>query len=354
MPPEFSRRRFLHSSLLLGAGLGLNLSGLSFLPGVGSGGRTGPQQIDPTGRISPVHDPSIIKAGDYYYLFCTGSGIEVRRSPDLVTWQMARPALVFGGVPIWARELIPGATNIWAPDISYYNDKYHLYYSVSTFGSNRSAICLVTNNVLDREEDGYGWVDEGAVIESVTSDNYNCIDPNLIIDADGVPWLAFGSFWSGIKMRQLDYETGKLSTEDETLYSLAQRRVNSGSVEAPFVIRKGDFYYLFVSFDFCCRGVDSTYHVMVGRSENVTGPYVDRDGVAMLDGGGTQVTFPTERWRGPGHNAILQDEDADYIVYHAYDAENNGTPTLRIDALVWDEDGWPSIAPADEAAEASS
>jgi arabinan endo-1,5-alpha-L-arabinosidase len=186
-------------------------------------------------------------------------------------------------------------------------------------------------------------VDEGLVVESFATDDYNCIDPNLILDADGVPWLAFGSFWTGIKMRRLDYATGKLSDEDPTLYSLARRYVNHGAVEAPFIIRKGDFYYLFVSFDFCCRGVDSTYYVAVGRSEHVTGPYVDRNRVEMLKGGGTQVTFPTERWRGPGHNAILQEDGVDYIVHHAYDAENQGVPTLRIAPLTWDAEGWPSI-----------
>jgi arabinan endo-1,5-alpha-L-arabinosidase len=118
--------------------------------------------------------------------------------------------------------------------------------------------------------------------------------------------------------------------------------VNSGSVEAPFIIRKNDFYYLFVSFDFCCQGVKSTYHVMVGRSESVTGPYVDREGKEMMKGGGTQVTFPTDRWKGPGHNSILQENDKEYIVYHAYDARRKGAPTMRIVPLVWDADGWPS------------
>jgi len=350
MSTGYSRRRFLHSSLVLGAGLGLGLSGL---PPSGRARATnapegGYAMSQLTGRISPVHDPAIIKAGATYYLFCTATGLEVRKSTDLLQWQMARPPVVFGGVPRWAREVGIGATNLWAPDISFYNDTYHLYYSVSTFGSNRSAIGLATNATLDREEEGWGWVDHGPVIESFTTDDYNCIDPNLIIDEDGAPWLVFGSFWSGIKMRRLDYETGLLSTEDETLYSLATRNVNSRSVEAPFMIRKGDHYYLFVSFDFCCRGVDSTYRVMVGRSEKVTGPFVDRDGVEMLEGGGTQVTFPTGRWRGPGHNCILQDEDGDYIIYHAYDAENNGTPTLRIDPLEWDDDGWPFIPPQEE------
>lgn len=348
MSTRYSRRHFLRTGLALGAGLGLGLSGLQARrAGATSAPEGGQAMTQLSGRISPVHDPAIIKAGDTYYLFCTATGIEVRKSTDLVEWKMARPPVVFGSVPAWARETI-GATNLWAPDIFYFNDRYHLYYSASTFGSNRSAIGLATNATLDREAEDWGWVDHGPVIESFRTDNYNCIDPNLIIDEDGTPWLAFGSFWSGIKMRRLDYETGMLSTEDETLYHLAMRHVNSGSVEAPFIIRKGGYYYLFVSFDFCCRGVDSTYRVMVGRSEKVTGPYVDRDGVEMLDGGGTQVTFPTERWRGPGHNSILQDGDRDYIVYHAYDARNNGTPTLRIDPLEWDDDGWPFIAPQEE------
>ncbi|MBN1285397.1 MAG: arabinan endo-1,5-alpha-L-arabinosidase [Anaerolineae bacterium] len=308
-----------------------------------------PQSPELTGSIRRVHDPAIIKADDAYYVFCTGQGIPVRRSFDLVDWKISFPPVVFPAVPAWAQEIIPGQNDIWAPDISYYNGKYHLYYTVSTFGENRSVIGLATNTTLDFKADGFKWVDEGLVLESTAANNYNCIDPNLILDEEGVPWLAFGSFWSGIKMRRLDFETGKPSAEDETLYSLAQRRVNYGAVEAPFIIRKDDFYYLFVSFDFCCRGVDSDYHVMVGRSENVTGPYVDRDGVAMLEGGGTQVTFPTERWRGPGHNAILQEDGNEYIVYHAYDAENTGIPTLRIDLLLWDADGWPSIGAQDGA-----
>ena len=333
MPTKFTRRHFLRSSLLLGAGLGM----------ARLNAQEGSMPPELTGALRPVHDPVIIKAEDAYYVFCTGDGIPIRKSVDLVTWELNSPARVFRRLPDWAAEMIPGATNIWAPDISFFNEKYHLYYSVSTFGSNRSVIGLATNANLDPDSTDFEWVDEGLVLESVSTSNYNCIDPNLILDEDGIPWLAFGSFWSGIKMRRLDYETGKPSSSDEKLYPLAKRSVNSGSVEAPFIIRKGDFHYLFVSFDFCCRGTDSTYHVMVGRSAAITGPYLDRDGLDMYFGGGTQVTFPTERWRGPGHNAILQDNGVEYIVYHAYDAENGGTPTLRIDPLEWDAEGWPFI-----------
>jgi arabinan endo-1,5-alpha-L-arabinosidase len=270
-------------------------------------------------------------------------GIVIRQSADMLNWERPRPGKVFQQIPNWVRKTIPNRFDMWAPDISYYNDKYHLYYSVSTFGSNRSVIGLVTNKTLNPESPDYEWVDEELVIESISADNYNCIDPNLIIDAEGVPWLAFGSHWSGIKMRRLDYATGKLSEEDTTLYSLAQRADHPRAIEAPFIIRKNDFYYLFVSFDACCQGKDSTYNVRVGRSESITGPYVDRDGVEMLQDGGTQITFSTERWRGPGHNAILREGDTDYIVYHAYDGQFGGIPNLRIDPLFWDDEGWPSI-----------
>lgn len=340
MPKHFTRRQFLSSSLLLGSGLGL--SHLAARPGPASAGRR-PTSLELTGAIQGVHDPAIIKEGSAYYIFSTGGTIQVRKSKDLLRWNMASRPLVFATVPDWVREIIPGQNDMWAPDISYYNDRFHLYYAVSYFGENRSVIGLATNKTLDFGSDEFEWVDQGPVIQSTAADNYNCIDPNLVVDADGIPWLAFGSFWSGLKMRRLDVETGKLSDEDTTLYSLAQRSVNSGAVEAPFIIRHDDFYYLFASFDFCCRGVDSTYYVVVGRSETITGPYVDRDGVDMVSGGGTQVTFPTDRWRGPGHNAILQDNGTDYLVYHAYDAESQGAATLRIDPIVWDADGWPSI-----------
>jgi arabinan endo-1,5-alpha-L-arabinosidase len=328
---SISRRQFLQYGLAASAGLALPRFALAQS-----------EDDELTGNIRPVHDPCIIKAKDTYYLYCTGPYCTFRTSTDLKQWD--RAGNVFEkGVPDWAVQILPKNEGIWAPDISYFNDRFHLYYAVSSFGKNHSVIGLLTNTTLDPNNEHYQWVDEGLVLESTAADNFNAIDPNLIIDADGAAWLAFGSFWSGIKMRRLDATTGKLSADDDKLYSLASRKVNQGAVEAPFIIRKGDFYYLFTSFDFCCRGVDSTYHVVVGRSESITGPYFDRDGTPMLEGGGTQVTFPSKRWRGPGHNAILQEDGEEKIVYHAYDAERGGAPTLRINPLAWDQDGWPSI-----------
>ncbi|MFN8528148.1 MAG: arabinan endo-1,5-alpha-L-arabinosidase [Anaerolineae bacterium] len=352
MRMSISRRKFLQSALLFTAGVGVNQRGFTKLLRAGlempvSAQGAGTSEIEVTGAITDVHDPVIIQAEDAYYLFCTGEGIPIRQSTDLRVWSRPFPPLVFAEVPAWAQERIPGARSIWAPDIAFFNGKYHLYYSVSTFGSNRSVIGLATNTTLNYRAGGYRWVDEGLVIESTSSDPYNCIDPNLILDADGVPWLAFGSFWTGLKMRRLDYDTGKPSSGDTTVYDLARRpAVHDDPIEAPFILHKGDYYYLFASFDFCCRGVDSTYYAAVGRSDTITGPYFDRDGVSMLEGGGTQVTFPTDRWRGPGHCSILQTEDADYIVYHAYDVMTQGGSALRINRLTWGADGWPFIAPS--------
>ena len=185
---------------------------------------------------------------------------------------------------------VPGLRGIWAPDISYFNGKYHLYYSASTFGSNRSSIGLATNQTLDPSSDRFSWEDQGKIISSFVTDDWNAIDPNIVIDEEGEPWLSFGSFWSGIKMRKIDPANGKLSSKDTKLYSLASRRRSPelpGAIEAPVIIRSSGYYYLFVSFDFCCRGINSTYNIRVGRSKLFTGPYVDREGRDMMEDGGT-------------------------------------------------------------------
>ena len=309
-------------------------------------GNNSSQPPDLQGDIRQVHDPAIIKEGDTYYLFSTRAGIAVRCSKDLISWRLCGD--VFAHLPGWAVKDVQGVRGLWAPDVSYFNGKYHLYYSASTFGSNRSSIGLVTNQALDPASDKYRWQDQGKIISSNPPDDWNAIDPNLVIDEEGQPWLSFGSFWGGIKMRKIDPASGKLLATDSTLYSLASRPrtpESPGPIEAPFIVRKNGYYYLFVSFDFCCRGPNSTYNVRVGRSRRVTGPYVDQSGKLMTEGGGTIVVTGGSRWHGPGHCAILQEKDGEKMVYHAYDANWRGTPTLRIASLIWDASGWPTIPP---------
>jgi arabinan endo-1,5-alpha-L-arabinosidase len=158
-------------------------------------------------------------------------------------------------------------------------------------------------------------------------------------------------------MRRIDRSTGKLSTADTTLYSIAARPRNgehqtpptSGAIEAPFIVMHGEYWYHFVSFDFCCRGPQSTYRIMVGRSKAVTGPYVDKQGKSMMEGGGFELLAAGEdgQWVGPGHCAVVQDTGGGYLVFHAYRAERQqGKPDseLKISTIVW-EDGWPRVAP---------
>jgi len=284
-----------------------------------------------------AHDPVIIKAGGQYYRYATGPGIPIGCSPDLITWRDC--GRVFSQLPIEAYKSVPEVGDLWAPDIAFLNGRYVLYYSASSFGSNKSAIALATNTTLDPLSKDYKWVDEGVVIASRPGNNYNTIDPNLVQVADGTLWLAFGSFWSGIKLIQMDSKTGK-TLADAPLQALAQRGP-PGAVEAAFITQRGGYYYLFVSFDQCCQGVNSTYNMRVGRAKTVTGPYTDRAGKAMLDGGGTLVLEGKTNWRGPGHNAVLVEDDVYWLVYHAYDVKSNGTPLLHIEQLVWTEDGWP-------------
>jgi arabinan endo-1,5-alpha-L-arabinosidase len=314
-----------------------------------------PQALTLSGDYPITHDPSIAREGDTYYVFATTSNAKegqfpVRCSHDLLAWKLC--GFVFPEIPAWIHQVSPTTRDLWAPDISYFAGKYHLYYAYSTFGSNNSGIALATNETLDQQSPKYRWQDEGLVLKSTQGGDFNAIDPNIVIDKDGQPWLSFGSFWSGIKMRRIDPSTGKPSAADTTLYSLAARAVPNlpeppkpglpadwQAIEAPFIVRYGDYFYLFVSFDLCCRGTKSNYRTMVGRSRNVTGPYFDAEGKAMLEGGGTQLLKPNSRWIGPGGESVLMRPEGDIIVFHAYDAVT-GKPALQISTLTWGDD-WP-------------
>jgi arabinan endo-1,5-alpha-L-arabinosidase len=298
------------------------------------------QMIIDTRGENGTRDPAIARDGDRYYLFGTGAGIPIACSPDLVTWKHC--GRVFEKNPKWIT--IPGVKDLWAPDIALHNGRYYLYYSASTFGSNLSAIGLATNTTLNMDDPAYRWEDQGLVFSSDRANNYNAIDPNLAFDAEGTPWLAFGSFWSGIKLVRLEAETLKPAPSAEVL-SIAQRPEPPDAIEGAFILPKDGWYYLFVSHDLCCRGILSTYNIRVGRASEITGPYADRDGQLLTQGGGSPVVLPRDRWKGTGHNSIFSDGDRHYIVYHFYDAENAGKPTLRIEQLFWNADGWP-VAPS--------
>jgi arabinan endo-1,5-alpha-L-arabinosidase len=355
---------------------------VSFAAGVHVAGQgsAAPQALVLSGQFAGTHDPSIAEDHGKYYVFATGAAypehadgsvppppsvadagakarpktqdlpqFPIRCSVDLHRW--TRCGEVFPSIPQWIQEMSPKTKELWAPDISYFDGLYHLYYAFSVFGKNTSGIALATNETLDRTNPKYKWVDRGLVLRSYDQDDFNAIDPNLVLDGKGDAWISFGSFWTGIKMRKLDRKTGLLSATDTKVYSLASRAsANAGprnpdlppdteAIEAPFVFRHGDFYYLFVSWDLCCRGVKSTYRTMVGRSKQVTGPYVDQDGRPMLSGGGSELLTGNAKWLGPGGESLLHLANEDLIVFHAYDGAT-GRPALHISTVGW-KDGWP-------------
>ncbi|MCD2323069.1 arabinan endo-1,5-alpha-L-arabinosidase [Sphingomonas sp. IC-56] len=332
---------------LLSATAALALSGAAPAQQAASTGTTLNARL--TGDLAPTHDPVIARDGDTYYVFGTGHGerlVETKSSKDLTHWTAGAP--VFTKMPDWALKAVPGTNGMWAPDIAFVNGRWRLYYSVSTFGSNRSAIGMATNATLDPKSPNFAWRDEGLVVQSMPSDNFNAIDPNFVIDAQGRHWLSLGSFWTGIKLFELDRKTGKPLNAAKP-YSIAQRPAPAGGpapVEAPFIVPHGGFYYLLVSYDYCCKGVNSTYYTVVGRSKAITGPYLGKDGSKLMEGGGTIFLRADlqeqQRFRGPGHPGWLHDKDGrDYVVYHAYDKETRGAPTLRIAPVRWGADGWP-------------
>jgi arabinan endo-1,5-alpha-L-arabinosidase len=288
-----------------------------------------------------VHDPStIVQCKDEYWLFYTGRGISSFHSKDLVQWQ-AGPR-VFTNAPAWTAEAVPGNRGLsyWAPDIIFVNNRYLLYYSVSTFGKITSAIGVAANPTLDPTDPAFHWTDLGPVVQSHEGMDFNTIDPSVMLDADGRLWMAFGSFWSGIKLIQLDPGTGRRLAPDSPMCALA----HASSIEAACLCHHDGFYYLLVDWGICCKGVDSTYNIRIGRSRTVTGPYVDKDGRDLRASGGTAFLVTDAPFIGPGHAGILKQGDQYWLSCHFYDGTaSRGPGTLAISPLQWDTNGWPAI-----------
>jgi arabinan endo-1,5-alpha-L-arabinosidase len=205
-------------------------------------------------------------------------------------------------------------------------------------------IGMAVSKSLDAARPDCRWEDRGLVIASAPGQcDFNAIDPAPFVAADGTPYLFWGSFWSGIKAARLD-AAGKLAGSPPQIVPVAARArdVAPPAIEGAYVVWHRGYYYLFVSWDLCCDGLASTYKIMVGRSPAVLGPYVDREGRRLLDGGGTLVLASSERWRGPGHNSVLQTSGGDWLVHHTYDAQHiKQGRILQIRPLNWPDD-WPS------------
>jgi arabinan endo-1,5-alpha-L-arabinosidase len=296
-----------------------------------------------------LHDPgTLIKDGANYYIFGDGQGILAKKTSDLRNWTAAS-AVFTNGPPSWTTNNITNFTGyFWAPDIAYFNGRYNLYYACSQWGTINSAIGLATSSSLNSP----AWTDQGKVIESnypATTNTdltaYNCIDPSILVDTNGTVWMAFGSYSDGILIMQLDPSTGKRLSSSSPIYRVANNGASffSNTEEAACLYQRGGYYYLFVNFGGCCSGWDSTYNIRVGRSTSVAGPYYDKNGLSMTNGGGTMVLESTGRYIGPGHAGILNDNGTNWLTYHYYDGANWGAPAVGMSRLYWTADGWPAV-----------
>jgi arabinan endo-1,5-alpha-L-arabinosidase len=293
-----------------------------------------------------VHDPStIVQCKDEYYVYATG--MPMFHSKDLITWTRG-PTPITQGLS-WTESAIgprgrnaqPGA--YWAPDVIHVKDKYFLFVSISGFGVNTSGIGVLSSPTLDPNDPACKWTDNGLVVKSETRDDFNCIDPAALYDTDGRLWLSFGSFWSGIKLIELNPDTGARIAPDSPMYSIA----HWDSIEASYIYKHDGHYFLFVDLGMCCRGARSTYNMRIGRSDKITGPYLDKDGKDMLLGGGSPLMDShIGPLIGPGHAGIVQVGDKFFISCHM-ESNATGGGTLSVRPLTWDPQGWPTPGDAD-------
>jgi len=318
--------------------------------------------LAPTGDITPIHDPALIKDGGVWYVFSTGyikreqgGTIRIATSRDRGrTWKSA--GSVWDEIPAWidrhyadAGKTLP--ENLWAPEIVKHGGTYYLYYSASTFGGNDSITALATNTTLDATDPDYRWVDRGTVVTSPAANlsgtanlEFNAIDAGVISDRAGKPWMAIGSFWNGIFVVPLSWPSGKpVKGWRAKAVQLAERPgVQFDPIEAPYPVRHGKYYYLFTSWDFCCRGADATYKIAVGRSTQVTGPFRDKTGALLLDGGGTVLLQGQGKRAGAGGQSVSKNT----LAYHYYDGANRAAPyipTLGLKRIRW-TNGWPTLS----------
>ncbi len=302
-------------------------------------------QDEPTGQIpltgsTGVHDPTLFKNGSTYYVARTNSN-RLLSAPSL-----SGPWSTVPGV-------IPGGSNKWAPHVVQVGDTYYLYYAVSSFGTNNSRIGVMRSTTPGIPE---SWVDLGDVIRSGTLDpngaTYNAIDPAVHQDDEGQWWIVWGSHFDGIMIQRLEDD---MQTVTGPVTLLAYRgsdrfpvdNPNFNRIEGPVIFKRNNYYYLITAWDWCCRanGNDNTYKVVIGRSEQIDGPYVDKNGIPLTQGGGSIIlnsrvalpgVTPAGLYRAPGGADIFIEDGVYYMVYHAYRPAN----TLAIRPMNWHDD-WP-------------
>jgi len=320
-----------------------------------------------------AHDPVMAYENGVYYLLSTGMGIQWATSKDRKTW-VVQPTPFIEKLPAWTYDSVPGfRSHVWAPDIVRWHDRWWLSYSCSTFGRNTSAIGLMSAERLDGQ-----WRDEGCLVASKAHrDPWNAIDSNIAIGDDDQPWLVWGSFWDGIQLAKIgnaDNDKSNCNYQLSVIPKTIARRValkdtlkaapnptskyaGRNAIEAPFIFKKNGYYYLFVSWDYCCRGAKSNYRVVMGRSRHIDGPYLDRNGRDMAEGGGTLfLEGDKQEYEAAGHCAVYtlpkanggvdgkeKTDEEDIFICHGYSAQKNGVALLIQRPVKWTADGWPEL-----------
>ncbi|MEO6732958.1 MAG: arabinan endo-1,5-alpha-L-arabinosidase [Ferruginibacter sp.] len=287
-----------------------------------------------------VHDPVMIKHKNTYYIFSTGRGISIKKSTDKIHWKSAGRVFDSLSLPPWRTADIPKQDgSFWAPDIHYSNGKYHLYYSVSAWMDFNSSIGYATNTTLDSNDAAYKWVDEGQVISYKNGGKgVNVIDPNIFINTDGKKYMVYGSYQAGLRLVELNAKTGKLKKDPPELTTLT-----ASLGEGAFIIKDSTYYYLFASRGKCCAGNNSTYQVVMGRTKNIKGPYLNKEGESWVDNKYSLFLAGDSTEPGRGHNGFFTEQDTTFIVYHAYTRSVNGASLLNIKPVYMDKDGWPTM-----------
>ncbi len=291
-----------------------------------------------------------------------GNGLG-RHTLNPETGRFERDQPVFGREkPSWA-----SAVQIWnptgefdAPDLA---SPTRIYFTVFDEIPGRIQDAIGTA-VLVETESGLAWVDEGIILQSVGEEDHpRAMDASGFTDFEGRSWMVFGSHAGGIYIAELDPATGRLRQSPDQVWTSPGRAVESerfthlashwgregeNSIEAPYIHPHAGWYYLFVNWDGCCNSVASTYNIRVGRSRNPTGPYLDREGRPLAEGGGTLFLGREGRFIGPGHAGIFRWAEwgvySRYIfTFHYYDGEDLGNAKLGGRELTWNREDWPEL-----------
>ena len=275
-------------------------------------------------------DPTIIKRGNYFYLYHTGGYVPIYRSENLVSWERIGAAFSNESHPTFVEN-----GGVWAPDINYIKGRYVMYYSMSTWGG----VWTAGIGVAVSHSPSGGFSDRGKLFDSTEIDVKNSIDPFYYEEEDGTKYLFWGSF-NGIFAIEL-------SDDGLSIKEGAEKKQIAGTLtEGTYIYKRDGYYYLFGSAGSCCEGLKSTYHMVVARSKNLLGPYVDKKGNSSLSNNFSELLQASDETKGPGHCSEIVEDDKGktWILYHGYQVANpEAGRCVYLDQIMWDNDGWPYI-----------